>query len=89
MKASAVLRGLVPGIAQIHRGRSARGLLLFLLFALSLNGYLIYPLVDDNAGLRTLCLALTVLFWFISFVDALANAPKDAPAPEPAPHDGA
>ena len=85
MKISAIVRAVVPGIGQIHGGRSGRGLLLFFLFALFLDAYLIYPLLDDNAGLRLLCLALSALFWLISFIDALANPASAPPAGTPPP----
>ena len=85
MKISAVVRAIVPGIGQIHGGRKGRGLLLFLLFALCLNAYLVYPLLDDNNGFRNLCLALAILFWLISFIDALAISRPPPPGGTPTP----
>ena len=75
-------RALIPGLGQIQAGRGGRGLLIFLLFAFFLNGYLIMPFVHDSPDLRFACLGLGIFFWLVSFVDVVRLGREE---PDPAP----
>ncbi|HLY10950.1 MAG TPA: hypothetical protein VKW04_16740 [Planctomycetota bacterium] len=62
---------LIPGAAHIDLGRTILGLLLFLLFAVSLNGALIAPFLSADPGLRVRCMMGATILWIVAFLDAL------------------
>lgn len=62
---------LIPGAAHIDLGRTIVGLLLFLLFAVSLNGALIAPFLSAEPEFRSRCILGASGTWFIAFLDAL------------------
>ena len=62
---------LIPGAAHIDLGRTMLGLLLFLLFAVSLNGALIAPFLSPEPELRVRCLLGASGLWIVAFLDAL------------------
>jgi hypothetical protein len=66
-----VTLSLIPGAAHIDLGRTIVGLLLFLLFAVSLNGALIAPFLSADPELRLRCILGASGTWFIAFLDAL------------------
>ena len=68
MKFRTILWVIVPGVGQIHLGRAGKGIFLFTIFALLLNGYLLSPLLLDSV-MKSILLALTILMWLISTVD--------------------
>lgn len=74
MKWSTVLWVIVPGVGQIHLGRAGKGILLFTLFAILLNAWLISPILLPDTVVRMTLLALTVLAWLISTVDYVRHS---------------
>ena len=62
---------LIPGAAHIDLGRTIVGLLLFLLFAVSLNGALIAPFLSADPEFRVRCIFATTVLWILAFLDAL------------------
>jgi hypothetical protein len=66
-----VTLSLIPGAAHIDLGRTMLGLLLFLLFAVSLNGALIAPFLSPEPELRARCLLGAGGLWIVAFLDAL------------------
>ncbi|MBI2932424.1 MAG: hypothetical protein HYY16_12300 [Planctomycetes bacterium] len=77
MKWSAALWVIVPGVGQIHLGRTGKGILLFTLFVLMLNAYLLSPLLLPDKVIRTTLLALTMLAWLISTVDYFRQSTEE------------
>jgi hypothetical protein len=78
---------VVPGAAHIDLGRAGRGLLIFALFAFSVNGALVAPLVLGAAGARGICVGAAAVLWVGALIDALrlsARAERKAEAPPPA-----
>jgi hypothetical protein len=69
----AIWRSLIPGVGQIRHGNPRTGLLYFVLFTLSLNIYLILPILLRDRVPRYSVLAIVVLLWLISFVDNLGT----------------
>jgi hypothetical protein len=70
------LLALIPGAAHVDLGRTWRGLLLFLLFAVFLNGALVAPLLSASRGLRIGCALAAAGIWIAAFYDALRTAGK-------------
>jgi hypothetical protein len=66
-----VTLSLIPGAAHIDLGRTIVGLLLFLLFAVSLNGALIAPFLSPDPELRVRCMIVATVLWIAAFLDAL------------------
>jgi hypothetical protein len=62
---------VIPGAAHIDLGRTIVGLLLFLLFAVSLNGAVIAPFVSPDPELRVRCILAATVLWILAFLDAL------------------
>lgn len=62
---------LIPGAAHIDLGRTIVGLLLFLLFAVSLNGAVIAPFLSPDPELRVRCILGATVLWILAFLDAL------------------
>jgi hypothetical protein len=75
--------GLVPGVAHVDLGRAKRGLLYFFLFALSINGALMAPILDWGRGAQWGFAGAAAAVWVAVFVGALRTARKAA-APPPA-----
>ncbi len=65
---------LIPGAAHIDLGRTIRGLLCFLLFAVCLNGALVAPFLSPDPELRIRCALGAAGLWIIVFCDALRIA---------------
>jgi MFS-type transporter involved in bile tolerance (Atg22 family) len=66
-----VTLSLIPGAAHIDLGRTILGLLLFLLFSVSLNGALIAPFLSADPEFRVRCVLGATSLWIIAFLDAL------------------
>jgi hypothetical protein len=66
-----VTLSLIPGAAHIDLGRTIVGLLLFLLFAVSLNAAFIAPFLNADPEFRVRCVLGATCLWIVSFVDAL------------------
>ncbi|MBV8881930.1 MAG: hypothetical protein JO332_18380 [Planctomycetaceae bacterium] len=66
-----VALSLIPGAAHIDLGRTIVGLLLFLLFSVSLNGALISPFLSADPELRVRFLTGAGGLWVLAFLDAL------------------
>ena len=62
---------LIPGAAHIDLGRTMVGLLLFLLFAVSLNGALIASFLSADPEFRVRCIVAATVLWILAFLDAL------------------
>lgn len=62
---------LIPGAAHIDLGRTIVGVLLFLLFAVSLNAALIAPFLNPDPEFRVRCVLGATALWIVSFLDAL------------------
>ena len=62
---------LIPGAAHIDLGRTIVGVLLFLLFAVGLNGALIAPFLSPDPEFRIRCVLGSTALWIVSFLDAL------------------
>lgn len=77
------LRAAVPGWGQIHARRPGRGLLLFALVALGVNGWAVLPFLWDNDALRWTLLALGAFFWLYAIVDTFRLPGKDLSTPTP------
>jgi hypothetical protein len=72
-----MLLSLIPGAAHVDSGRTGRGLLMFLLFALFLNGALIAPVLSAAPGLRLGCGLAAAGVWIAALYDAMRAAGKD------------
>ena len=95
-----VLLSLLPGVAQVDRGRCLRGLAFFIPFAALANAALIAPLLSSDLRLRLGAALAAAGIWILSLVDACrlarraaAASPKDpgsdsAPPPGPGPAAG-
>lgn len=84
MRLRKTLLSLIPGAAHVDLGRTWRGLLLFLLFAVFLNGILVAPLLSSSRGLRIGCALAAAGIWIAAFYDALraaGRAPEGASGP--------
>jgi MFS-type transporter involved in bile tolerance (Atg22 family) len=66
-----VTLSLIPGAAHIDLGRTILGLLLFLLFAVSLDGALIAPFLSSDPEFRVRCVLGATGLWIVAFLDAL------------------
>lgn len=69
MKTRTLLWMLVPGVGEIQIGRYGKGILLFTVFALLLNAYLLSPLLVSDSVIRMGLLSLTLLSWLIAAVE--------------------
>lgn len=87
MNLGAVLLGLIPGIAQIHARRPGKGLLLFLLFASTINAWIIAPLLTPDPVVRVCLAPLALLLWLTSLVDSLRLSTEAAIAAEDRPRE--
>ena len=67
---------LIPGAAHVDLGRTGRGLLLFFLFALFLNGALIAPVLSAEPGLQLACGLAAAGAWIAAFCDAARTGGK-------------
>jgi hypothetical protein len=78
----AVLLSVVPGVAQVDRGRCLRGLGFFILFAALANVALIAPLLTADGRLRLGAALSAGGVWLLSLCDAcrIAKRPSGASA---------
>ncbi len=63
---------LIPGVGQVWQDRHLTGLVLFFLFAFSLNGMLVGPKMISSLDVRqinTICIASAGAVWLISLAD--------------------
>lgn len=63
---------LIPGVGQVQQDRHLTGLVLFFLFAFSLNGLLVGPKMISGLDVKqiyTICIASAGGVWLISLVD--------------------
>ena len=74
MRFRTVLWVLLPGVGHIHIGCAGKGLLLFTLFALALNAWLISPILVASDAVRISLLSVAVLFWLIAAVDYIRDS---------------
>ena len=68
-------------MAHVDLGRAARGLLFFSLFAFSVNGAIVAPLVLGAVGARVACVLLAAGTWIAALYDAVrlaAGAAREA-----------
>jgi hypothetical protein len=80
MRLRKTVLALIPGAAHVDLGRTGRGLLLFLLFALLLNGALIAPVLSASRGLRVGCGLAAAGVWIAALFDAVRTAGKEREA---------
>ncbi|MDQ7780110.1 MAG: hypothetical protein RDV41_10435 [Planctomycetota bacterium] len=66
-----VLLSFVPGVAQVVRGACLRGVVLFSLFVLAVDGALVAPMLQFPYVSKLLLLAGAV--WVVSFVDGMTH----------------
>ena len=90
MRFRTIALSLIPGAAHVDLGRAGRGLLVFSLFAFSVNAALVAPLVLGVRSLRTIGAVAAGVLWIAALIDALRLAArqdrkKDAVAPAGAP----
>ena len=85
MRLRTALLSLIPGAAHVDLGRTGRGILIFFLFALFLNGVLIAPAISPAAGLRAGCAMAAAGLWIAALWDAMRSAGKPRGGP---PGDG-
>ena len=83
MRFRMALLSLIPGAAHVDLGRTGRGLLLFFLFALFLNGALMAPALSAESGLRLGCGLAAAGTWIASLYDAMRTAGKARRPPPP------
>ena len=84
MRLPTFFRSLIPGVSRIHHGTPIRGILIFLLFTLLLNGFLIAPLLTSGGALRIGLLVAALATWALAFYDGfrIAAPGTSAAAPE-------
>ena len=71
MRFSKILLSLIPGIPRIHHASPGRGLLIFCLFALLLNGYFMAGFLIASRTLRVALLAASIVTWALAFYDGV------------------
>jgi len=78
MKLSALPLVLIPGMGQIRGGAPGLGVILFVLFLIALNGYLLTALLTAEGAFLSLGIAAAAI-WAVSMIDGIRRLAQKTP----------